>query len=426
MRPWYRNLDWVTIGLWLALVGVGLVAIYSATHGPAREFLLESVQQNFNRQFQWFMISTVVLIVVLLLPAKFIVRMAPLAYGVCLLLLVSALMFGTEINGAKSWLRIGGFSLQVAEIAKIGVVLAATAFLARKNSRAVQFGFNVPFLRTVGIFIAIVLVPAVLVVAQNDTGTGLVFLSLIPVMLYWSGLVPIAWMAVFGGVGVSAYLSIINPIFAAVFVGVATLAMFLLSRSKGMALLMLFATGAMAVAVNVALFKVLEPHQIGRIVAFNDPEAYRSTVGFHVIQSKAAIGSGGLTGKGFTEGTQTQLAYIPENSTDFVYTIIGEEFGFIGTVTVLVLFGILIVRLAGLGVQAGFALPRLFIAGVTGIFLVHILINVGMTIGLMPVIGIPLPFISYGGSALLANTTMLAIALNLHAKRDEFAVYQAE
>ena len=426
MRPWYRNLDWLTLALWLGLVTIGLVAIYSATHGPAREFLLDSVQQNFNRQAQWTVISLVVVVITLLLPAQFIVRMWPLVYGFCLLLLVSALLFGTEVNGAKSWLRIGPVGFQVAEIAKIGVVLAATAFLARKESRSARFGFNPGFLRTVGVFVAIIVVPAVLVVMQNDTGTGLVFLSLIPVMLYWSGLVPIAWMAVLGAVGVSAYLSIINPLFAAGFVAVATVAMFLLSRSKGMATVMLLATGAMAILVNVALFKILEPHQIGRIVAFNDPESYRSTVGFHVIQSKAAIGSGGLFGKGFTEGTQTQLAYIPENSTDFVYTIIGEEFGFIGTTLVLVLFGFLIVRMAGLGVQAGFALPRLFIAGVTGIFLVHILINVGMTIGLMPVIGIPLPFISYGGTALLANTTMLAIALNLHARRDEFAVYQAE
>ncbi len=199
--------------------------------------------------------------------------------------------------------------------------------------------------------------------------------------------------------------------------------MLLWTRSKAMSALLFVGVGLIAVSAWFGLFKVLEPHQIDRLVAFDDPEAFRYGAGFHVIQSKAAIGSGGLLGKGFTNGTQTQLAYIPENSTDFIYCVIGEEFGFLGTMTVLVVFGFLMVRLAGLGVQAGFALPRLFIAGVTGIFFVHILINVGMTIGLMPVIGIPLPFISYGGSAILANTAMLAIALNLHAKRDEFAVY---
>lgn len=416
MRAWYKNLDWVSLFLWAALVGIGLTAIYSATHGPAREFLLESVQQNFNRQAQWFGISAAVLFVILLLPARLIVRLAPVAYVACLGLLGAALAFGDVVNGAKSWLRIGGFSLQVAEIAKVGTVLAVTALLSRKEARR----GSIPHLVGAAVLI---LIPAVLVVMQNDTGTGLVFLALIPIMMFWSGAVPLPWMALGAAAAVAVYLVIVNPLYAAIFVGLATVGMLLWTRSRGMAALMLVGIGAIAIASWFGLFKILEPHQVDRLVAFDNPEAYRYGAGFHVIQAKAAIGSGGLLGKGFTNGTQTQLAYIPENSTDFVYTIIGEEFGFVGAMLVLVLFAALLIRMAGLGVQAGFALPRLFIAGVTGIFLVHILINVGMTIGLMPVIGIPLPFVSYGGSALLANTAMLAIALNLHAKRDDFAVY---
>lgn len=423
MRPWYKNLDWISLIVWACLVSIGLLAIYSATHGPAREFLLNSVQQNFDRQLQWAGISTAVLLAVLLLPARLIVRLAPVAYVFCLGLLGAALAFGDVVNGAKSWLRFGGFSLQVAEIAKVGTVLAATAFLSRKEVRAAEFGWNFTYLRTIALLALVIGIPAVMVVAQNDTGTGLVFMALIPIMLFWSGLVPLPIMALLGAAGAAVYLVIVNPLYAAIFVAVASVGMMVWTRSRGMGLLMLVAVGGTAVAAWALLFKILEPHQIARLVAFVDPEAYRSTAGFHVIQAKAAIGSGGLFGKGFTNGTQTQLAYIPENSTDFVYTIIGEEFGFLGSVLVLVLFAVLMIRLAGLGVQAGLALPRLFIAGVTGIFLVHILINVGMTIGLMPVIGIPLPFISYGGSAILANTTMLAIALNLHARRDEFAVY---
>ena len=416
MRAWYKNLDWVSLVLWACLVGIGLTAIYSATHGPAREFLLDTVQQNFNRQAQWFGISSVVVIVILLLPARFIVRMAPIAYVVCLGLLAAALVLGREINGAKSWLYIGPVGLQVAEIAKVGTVLAVTALLSRKEARR----GSIPHLFGA---VLVILIPAVMVVMQNDTGTGLVFLALIPVMMFWSGAVPLPWMALGGAAAVAVYLVIVNPAYAAVFVALATAGMLVWTRSRGMAALMLVGVGAIATVAWFGLFKILEPHQVDRLVAFDDPEAFRYGAGFHVIQAKAAIGSGGLFGKGFTNGTQTQLAYIPENSTDFVYTIIGEEFGFIGSMLVLVLFAALLIRLAGLGVQAGFALPRLFIAGVTGIFLVHILINIGMTIGLMPVIGIPLPFISYGGSALLANTAMLAIALNLHARRDEFAVY---
>ena len=416
MRSWYKNLDWLSLLLWAALVAIGLTAIYSATHGPAREFLLESVQQNFNRQFTFLGVSLVAMAVILLLPARVIVRLAPVAYVFCLGLLAAALAFGREVNGAKSWLYIGPVGLQVAEIAKVGTVLAVTALLSRKEARR----GSVPYL--IGA-VVLILVPAVLVVMQNDTGTGLVFLALIPVMMFWSGAVPLPWMALAGAAAAAVYLVIVNPAWAALFVAAATAGMLVWTRSRGMAALMLVGVGAIAIAAWFGLFRVLEPHQIDRLVAFDDPEAYRYGAGFHVIQAKAAIGSGGLLGKGFTNGTQTQLAYIPENSTDFIFCVIGEEFGFLGTMTVLLVFAFLLVRLAGLGVQAGFALPRLFIAGVTGIFLVHILINVGMTIGLMPVIGIPLPFISYGGSALLANTAMLAIALNLHARRDEFAVY---
>ena len=416
MRSWYKNLDWVSLALWAALASIGLVAIYSATHGPAKEFLLESVQQNFSRQLTFFGVSAVALVVILLLPARFIVRMAPVAYVFCLGLLGAALAFGRVINGAQSWLQVGPVSLQVAEVAKVGTVLAVTALLSRKEARL----GSVPYLVGAAVLI---LIPAVLVVLQNDTGTGLVFLSLIPVMLFWSGAIPLTWMALLAAPALAAYLVIVNPLYAAVFVALAAGGMVLWTRSYAMSGLMLVAAGGVAIAAYVGLYQILEPHQVARLVAFDDPEAFRYGAGFHVIQAKAAIGSGGLFGKGFTNGTQTQLAYIPENSTDFVYTIIGEEFGFLGAMLVLVLFAFLLIRLAGLGVQAGFALPRLFIAGVTGIFLVHIIINVGMTIGLMPVIGIPLPFISYGGSALLANTTMLAIALNLHARRDEFAVY---
>lgn len=415
MRPWYRNLDWLSLLLWAALVSIGLTAIYSATHGPAREFLLETVQQNFDRQLRWFGLSAAGIAVLLLLPARLVVRMWPVIYAVCIGLLVAAIVFGREVNGAKAWV----WGLQPGEIGKVGTVLAATVLLSGKEARR----GSLPHLLLVGL---VVLVPVGLLLAANDTGTALVYLSLIPVMLFWSGAVPLPWMALVGASAVAVYLVIVNPALAALFVIAAAVGMWAWTQSRAMAALMAFGVGSVAVAAWVGLFKILQPHQIARLVAFDNPEAYRLTAGFHVIQSKAAIGSGGLFGKGFTEGTQTQLAFIPEQSTDFVFTIIGEEFGFLGTMAVLVIFGVLLIRLSGLGVQAGFALPRLFAAGVTGIFFVHILINVGMTIGLMPVIGIPLPFISYGGSALLANSAMLGLALSLHARRDEFAVYRPE
>lgn len=416
MRPWYKNLDWPVLALWAALGAVGLTAIYSATHGPAREFLLLSVQQNFERQLQWFVVSAVAMGAILLTPARLIYRLALPAYVVCVILLAVTIVAGTEVNGATAWLYVGPFGLQTGEIAKVGTVLMAARFLSLNQAREGRL----LFLAAAG---ALLLLPAGLILLQNDTGTALVFLSLVPILLFWTGAVSLPVMALLVAPALAGYLAIVSLPLALLFGLAFTAAMFVFARSTLLTAAGAVASVGVAIAAWLGLNRVLQPHQVDRIVAFADPEAFRATTGFHVIQSKAAIGSGGLFGKGFTEGTQTQLAYIPEQSTDFVFTIIGEEWGFVGAMVVLVLFGLLLIRLATLGTQAGFAFPRLFAAGVTGVFLVHVLVNVGMTVGLVPVIGIPLPLVSYGGSALLANTAMIALALNLHARRDEFAVY---
>jgi rod shape determining protein RodA len=420
MRPWYKNLDWPVIAAWAALVAAGLTAIYSVTHGPAREFLLDSVQQNFNRQLQWFGISAVAMTVILLTPARWIYRLAPWVYAVGVGLLAVTLVAGREVNGAKAWLYIGPIGLQPGELAKVGAVLMAARLLSLNPAREGKWSF----LLLVGAAIAL---PAGLLLASNDTGTALVYLSLLPVLLFWSGAVSLPVMALLVAPAVAGYFAIVSLPVALLFGLAFPIAMYVFTRSTAFTALAVAASLGIGVAAHIGLTKVLQPHQVDRIIAFAEPERpeFRATTGFHVIQSKAAIGSGGFFGKGFTQGTQTQLAFIPEQSTDFVFTVIGEEWGFLGCLVVLGVFGFLLVRLAGLGVQAGFAFPRLFCAGVTGIFLVHIIINIGMTIGLMPVIGIPLPLVSYGGTALLANTTMIALALNLHARRDEFAVYTA-
>ena len=416
MRAWYKNLDWTVILLWAALVSVGLVAIFSATHGPAREFLLLSVQQNFERQVQWFAISAVVMVVILFTSARFIYRAAPWVYAACIALLAVTVVAGTVVNGAKAWLYLGPVGLQTGEIAKVGTVLMVARFLSMNKAREGK-----PLYLLAGL--GLLLLPAMIILLQNDTGTALVFVALVPVFLFWSGTVPLTWLALLMAPALAAYLAIVNVNYAILFALAFTVAMLLFSRSKGLAALGALASFGTAIGAWLGLTKVLQPHQVARIVAFADPEAFRATAGFHVIQSKAAIGSGGLFGKGFTNGTQTQLAYIPENSTDFIFDVIGEEFGFVGALVLLTLFGVLLIRLAGLGASSGFAFPRLFVAGLTGVILVHIIVNIGMTVGMVPVIGIPLPFISYGGSALLANTAMVALALNLHARRDEFSVY---
>lgn len=417
MRTWYHNLDYVTLLTWVALVTVGLTAIYSTTHGPASEYLLESVRQNFERQLMWFVICATGIGIALMLPVRFYQKIAYPAYIFCLGLLVAALLFGREVNGAKAWLAIGPVQLQVSELAKVGTVLAVAQLLSshRPGDSTVKYG-----LMAVGLLI----VPAGLILLQNDAGTALVFFGLVPIMLFWSGL-PLNTVLLLISPAIVGYFAIVYmPVAIGLSIAL-TLGLYLHTKDIRLTALAGVFTGGTILAASVALSQVLQPHQIARIVSFTNPEAeeFRSGVGYHLVQSKAAIGSGGVAGKGFMEGTQTQGAYIPEQSTDFVFSVIGEEWGFIGAALVLILFGILLMRLIVLGTQVKHPFGSMVAAGAVGVYLIHVFINVGMVTGLLPVIGIPLPFISYGGSALLANSAMLGVALNLHMRRDDFSIY---
>ena len=407
----------MTLLAWAGLTMVGLVAIYSTTHGSGQEFLPTSVQQNFERQLIWTGICTAGILLALMMPVRVFQKGAYPAYVASLLLLVAALVFGKEVNGAKSWLALGPVQFQVSELAKVGTVLAVAQLLSsrRPNSSNVKYGLAA---------VVLLIVPAVLIILQNDTGTALVFLALVPVMLFWSGL-PLNIVLLLVSPALAGYLAIVWLPAAIVFAVGFTVVLFFRSRDFKMTALAALFTGGTVAVTTFALTKILQPYQVARIVSFTNPEAeeFAKGVGFHLVQSKAAIGSGGLFGKGFMEGTQTQGAYIPEQSTDFAFSVIGEEWGFIGSLVVLILFAILLVRLVGLGTKMKHPFGSMVAAGAAGIYLIHVFINVGMVTGLLPVIGIPLPFISYGGSALLANTAMFAIALNLHMRRDDFSIY---
>lgn len=417
MRTWYRNLDYLSLLAWVVLVGIGLVAIYSTTHGPAAAYLLESVQRNYDRQLMWSVICLAVILVSLMMPVRFFQKAAYPIYLFTLLLLAAALLFGREVNGAKSWLYIAGLGLQVSELAKVGAVLAVAQLIASKRP-------NTKNLRYAAGVVLLLAIPGAMIVMQNDTGTALVFFALVPIMLFWSGL-PISTVMLMISPAIAGYLAIVYMPAAIGFAILFTIAIFWQTKERRYGFLAGAFTGGTIAAVVFALNKVLQPYQIARIVSFTNPEAeeFRSGVGFHLVQSKAAIGSGGLTGKGFMEGTQTQGAYVPEQSTDFVFSVIGEEWGFVGSMVLLLAFALLLIRLVRLGTQVKHPFGSMVAAGAAGIYLIHVFINVGMVTGLLPVIGIPLPFISYGGSALLANTTMLAIVLNLHMRRDDFSIY---
>lgn len=425
MTAWYRKLDHTTFLAWLALIVVSLVAIYSTTHGPAAEFLSQSVQRNFQSQLVWAIICTVGMGIALMLPVRVYQRAAYPAYAVCIGLLLLTLAIGQEVSGATSWLVIGGLTLQTSELAKVGTVMAVAKLLSAQPSDREQSN-----VRYAAGAVGLILLPAILIVMQNDTGTALVFLGLIPIMLFWSGL-PLTTCALMVSPGVAGYFAIrattvewwlwVAVAFAVVF----TAAIWWVTRKRYMTILAALFTGGVILVATVAVNEVLAAHQTARIKSFTNPDApeYRKGVGFHLVQSKAAIGSGGLWGKGYMEGTQTQGAYIPEQSTDFIFSVIGEEMGFVGSIVLLLLFGVLIIRLVQLGARVKHPFGSMVAAGAAGIYLIHVFINVGMATGLLPVIGIPLPFVSYGGSAMLANSAMLAIVLTLHMRRDDFSIY---
>ncbi len=417
MRTWHRNFDFGLLLTWIGLVSVGLVAIYSSTRGGAQEYLLDSVRMNFNRQLVWSVICAIGIGVALLLPVRFYQSIAFPFYGLTILLLLVALFAGQEVNGARSWLRIGPAQFQVSEFAKIGTLLAVARLASTRR-------VGISPLRHSVYTVLLIIVPVVLIVLQNDVGTALVYLAIIPMLLYWSG-IALSHVLLLLAPGVSGYLTIVYPPAAYVFIAVFVAVLIVRRRGALSAGIALVTNGGIIALMTYALESVLKPHHVARLLSFTNPEAieYRYTVGFHLVQSKAAIGSGGLWGKGFMEGTQTQGAYVPEQTTDFVFSVIGEEFGFLGSLVLLVLFGYLLVRLVVIAGHIKHPFGNTFVVGVAAIYLVHIFLNIGMTTGMLPVIGIPLPFISYGGSALITESMMLAVVLNLYMRRDDFSIY---
>jgi len=340
---------------------------------------------------------------------------------IAIILLIATLFFGREINGARRWLYVGSFGIQMGELAKVAALLAVAKFMASAPARAGK-------LRYALLAGGIMAVPAAIVVMQNDTGTALPYIATVPLIMFWAG-APLKLMALMAAPAIAGYLAIVQhdgpaPYFVMIFAGLFTIGMLLATRDKWYTTAAFAFTGIFGTAAWVGITNVLRPHQVSRVIAFTNPEAFADTAGYHVIQSKLAIGQGGLFGKGFMQGTQTQMAFIPEQSTDFIFTVIGEEFGLIGALVVLAMFGLLLIRIAWVGQRVGHTFAKTFTAGICGIFLTHVVINVGMTMGLVPIIGLPLPLVSYGGSALMANTLLIAVTVALYARREEFSIYR--
>ncbi|MDD2634510.1 MAG: rod shape-determining protein RodA [Bacteroidales bacterium] len=461
------NLDWITIVLYLALVFLGWLNIYSAVYDENHSSIFDFTQR-YGKQLVWISAAIFLIFIVLIIDSKFYSAFAYPFYSVGITLLILVLFIGVEVNTSKSWFEIGSFRMQPVEFTKITICLALAQLLS-----SISFSWEKP--KSVLTLIALLGLPVLLIFIQNDTGSALVFFSFVFV-LYREGFNKVLFITSFAIIALfilalvtNLEVLVITVLIASVLgylltssrnmnskiifysfllyasislvllnytdmflgkeiililinVGVVALQMFIMFFVNRNKVLMLFAILLISVSgfifsVDYLFYNALQTHQQNRINELLGKNTDPLGVGYNVNQSKIAIGSGGFTGKGFLQGTQTKYNFVPEQSTDFIFCTIGEEWGFIGTSIVLFLFAFLIVRIILLAERQRSKFSRIYGYGVASILFFHVAVNIGMTIGLAPVIGIPLPFFSYGGSSLWAFTILLFIFIKLDSDR---------
>lgn len=414
-----RGFDWVTIYLYLALVGAGLLSIYAVEHSGSETLIysLTHLSRNFSRQLEWFGVSIVLATIFLLVDSKVFTATANLlyAFGIALLLLV--LVAGRDVKGSHSWLAVAGFQFQPAEFTKLCTALALGKYLSNAEVDFTR-------LRSQIIAAVIALAPAAIIIMQNETGLALVYFCFF-FPLFREGLPGIILIIAFSLIllVLSALLVDKNVLFI-IFSVIAALVIYFnrraIKRTRVRLLTILLVWGFCAAfvmfVVPFAFRHVFKPYQVTRINVMLGKEVNPKS-GYNVMQSKIAIGSGGLAGKGYLKGTQTRFDFVPEQSTDFIFCTIGEDFGFLGSAGLLLLYLFLMMRIIILAERQRSTFSRVYGYSVASIIFFHVAINVGMTIGLAPVIGIPLPMMSYGGSSLMTFTMLIFIMIRLDADR---------
>ena len=416
------KLDWITVGLYALFVLLGWMSIYSAVYNPeAPLWIFDEAfyTSNAGRQLIWIGTSLVLIMLIFALDFRFFESFAVFIYAAFMLALIAVPFLGVTINGSHSWFKLGGITIQPAEFAKTATALLLAKYL---NDPQVNLTKWMNQWRSA----LIIALPMLLIIGSNETGSALVFVSFI-ILLYREGLpgeypgLLIALIALF----VSSLLLSPLTIFICL-LGMASLFVIILPiyqrrlpqtyiRIAGAIAIVM----AMSTIVDWVVNHVLKEHQRNRIKVLLDPSFDTRGLGYQVTQSKIAIGSGGFWGKGYLGGTQTKFDFVPEQSPDFIFCTIGEEFGFVGVLAVILLFLFFLWRLLYLADQQRSRFARAYGFGVVGILFFHFLVNIGMTIGLMPIMGIPLPFFSYGGSSLWSFTILLFIFLKLDSHRSE-------
>jgi rod shape determining protein RodA len=327
------------------------------------------------------------------------------------LLLVVVLLLGRTVSGSTSWFILGAYRFQPSEFAKITTILALATFLARSDVSLKEF-------RHLLIASGIVLIPVCLILMQPDTGTAAIYLCMFFPVLYWAGATRFTLVSIIApcAAAVCALFGTTPFLIAVLASGIL---LYLTKENRIVAAVMFSLTVLIGFSVQF-IYDGLKPYQQKRIATFLDPNADPLGAGYNILQSKVAIGSGGVIGKGYLHGTQTQLNFIPEQWTDFIYCVPGEEFGFFGASTVLVLFMALFIRGVSLASTVKNRYGGIVALGITSVLATHTFVNIGMSLGILPVIGVPLPFLSYGGSALVASMTMVGILMNLYSNRKEY------
>lgn len=357
-----KNIEWGIIIAAIILSIIGLVALFSATQ--------EAEYDEFNKQLIWLIISLIVMGIIMLIDYELIIKISPIAYGLFILLLI-AVLFTKPINGATSWFDIGFFSFQPGEFAKVFVILFLTKIITRIQEKGKR-EINRP--TKLLIIAAIVGLPVLLIMKQPDFGTAIAFIIATSLMLISAGIDK-------------------KYIIAAIII--------------------------IVVSVPLMYKFILPEHAKKRIDIYLNPESDPRGAGYNIIQSKLAIGAGGLTGMGLFKGNQTQLGFLYPKTTDFIFAVIGEEMGFVVAGTIIILYVFLVTKCLYVAKTAKDEKGTLIAAGITGIFLFHMLENIGMVMGLLPITGVPLPFISYGGSSLITNFICIGLLLNISSKRQK-------
>ena len=409
-----QNIDWILVSLYLILVIMGWFNIYAAVYNEEYKSIFDT-SQSYGMQLVWIGSSLMIAFVILVIDGEFFPKFAWVLYAAFILLLIVVIFAGKEVKGSKSWIELGSFRIQPAEFAKFATNLALAKYLSNINIKFEK-------LNTKLIAAAIFAVPALIIIAQNETGSALVYGSFI-LVLYREGLS--GNFLIMGVAMVIFFIAalLMDEMVLITLMGIIAAGSFFFVRFRMRNIMIvsgiLLASVAFVHSVDYTFTNILEPHQKKRINVLLGKEVDPKGAGYNVNQSMIAIGSGGVLGKGYLNGTQTKYNYVPEQSTDFIFCTVGEEWGFLGSVTVMGLFIFLLLRLIYLAERQRSTFSRIYGYGLASIIFIHLAINIGMTIGLAPVVGIPLPFFSYGGSSLWSFTVLTFIFVRLDAYRFE-------